>query len=371
MVVLLWTLGPRNGLAVLHWRSGPDAMGTIVPIVFNRVHRPRGPALWSTVTGRDGRGLPMEVLKMNRKENKPRIDIYAKITDRIVADLEQGVRPWVKPWSAGNLAGRVTRPLRYNGMPYQGINVLLLWSEAVARGFVSPFWMTFKQSVELGGHVRKGETGSTIVYASQFTKTETDDRGDAVERGIPFLKAYSVFNVDQIDDLPEHYYGAAAPTIEPLARIAHADAFFDATGAKLVYGGSQAYYAPGSDHIQLPVFESFRDAESFVAIRAHETVHWTAPAHRVNRDLSRYDKDRSERSREELVAELGSVFLCADLGIVPELEPRPDHASYLSNWLSVLSNDKRFIFSAAAHAQRAVTYLHDLQPQASLVAEAA
>ena len=308
---------------------------------------------------------------MNRKENKPRVDIYAKITDRIVADLEQGVRPWVKPWSAGNLAGRVTRPLRYNGTPYQGINVLLLWSEAVARGFVSPFWMTFKQSVELGGHVRKGETGSTVVYASQFTKTETDERGDEVERGIPFLKAYSVFNVDQIDDLPGHYYGAAAPVIEPLARIAHADAFFDATGAKLVYGGPQAYYAPGSDHIQLPVFESFRDAESFVAIRAHETVHWTAPAHRANRDLSRYHKDRSERSREELVAELGSVFICADLGIVPELEPRPDHASYLSNWLNVLSNDKRFIFSAAAHAQRAVTYLHDLQPQASPVAEAA
>ena len=308
---------------------------------------------------------------MNRKENKPRVDIYAKITDRIVADLEQGVRPWVKPWSAGNLAGRVTRPLRYNGTPYQGINVLLLWSEAVARGFVSPFWMTFKQSVELGGHVRKGETGSTVVYASQFTKTETDERGDEVERGIPFLKAYSVFNVDQIDDLPGHYYGAAAPVIEPLARIAHADAFFDATGAKLVYGGPQAYYAPGSDHIQLPVFESFRDAESFVAIRAHETVHWTAPAHRANRDLSRYHKDRSERSREELIAELGSVFICADLGIVPELEPRPDHASYLSNWLNVLSNDKRFIFSAAAHAQRAVTYLHDLQPQASPVAEAA
>jgi len=108
-----------------------------------------------------------------------------------------------------------------------------------------------------------------------------------------------------------------------------------------------------------------------VAIRAHETVHWTAPAHRANRDLSRYHKDRSERSREELVAELGSVFLCADLGIVPELEPRPDHASYLSNWLSVLSNDKRYIFSAAAHAQRAVTYLHDLQPQATAVAEAA
>lgn len=103
----------------------------------------------------------------------------------------------------------------------------------------------------------------------------------------------------------------------------------------------------------------------------HETVHWTAPAHRVNRDLSRYHKDRSERAREELIAELGSCFLCADLGIVPELEPRPDHASYLASWLEVLANEKRFIFAAAAHAQRAVAYLHDLQPKAAEIGAAA
>lgn len=307
---------------------------------------------------------------MNSKASRPRVDIYARITDRIVADLEQGVRPWVQPWSTRNTAGRITRPLRHNGTPYQGINIILLWSEALARGFASNIWMTFKQAVELGGHVRKGESGSTVVYASQFTRTETDEHGDEVERGIPFLKAYSVFNVDQIDGLPDQYYGAPAPAIDPVARIAHADTFFDGTGAKTVYGGTQAFYAPSTDHIQLPVFESFRDAESFVAIRAHETIHWTAPPHRVNRDLGRYHKDRSERSREELIAELGSVFLCADLGIVPELEPRPDHASYLASWLEVLSNDKRFIFSAAAHAQRAVAFLHDLQPAAS-VAEAA
>jgi antirestriction protein ArdC len=311
----------------------------------------------------------MEVRKMNRTE-KPRVDIYARITDRIVSDLEKGVRPWVRPWSAANAAGRITRPLRHSGMPYQGINIILLWSEALARGFTSPIWMTFKQSLELGAHVRKGESGSTVVYASQFTKTETDAHGDEVERGIPFLKAYSVFNVNQIDDLPEQYYAAPAPVTDPVTRIAEADAFFDATDARITYGGSKAFYAPATDHIQLPPFESFRDAESFVAIRAHETIHWTAPPHRVNRDLSRYHKDRSERAREELIAELGSVFLCADLGIVPELEPRPDHASYLASWLEVLSNDKRFIFSAAAHAQRAVNYLHELQPAAAL-AEAA
>jgi len=122
--------------------------------------------------------------------------------------------------------------------------------------------------------------------------------------------------------------------------------------------------------IQMPPFESFRDAESYAATLAHECVHWTAPAHRANRDLSRYAQDRSERAREELVAELGACFLCADLGIVPELEPRADHASYLASWLDVLSNDKRFIFSAAAHAQRAVTYLHELQPKPAEIGEA-
>ncbi|AEI04716.1 putative conjugal transfer antirestriction protein (plasmid) [Afipia carboxidovorans OM5] len=308
---------------------------------------------------------------MSRREEKPRADVYARITDRIVADLERGVRPWVRPWNAANAAGRITRPLRYNGMPYQGINVLLLWSEAVSRGFASSTWMTFKQSLELGGHIRKGETGTMVVYANKIIKTETDDKGDDVERTVPFLRAYTVFCVDQIDGLPDPYYISIAPSAPTERRLAHADAFFANTGATIRHGGDKAYYAPSLDLIQMPPFESFRDAESYTATLAHECVHWTAPAHRVNRDLSRYAKDRSERAREELVAELGACFLSADLGIVPELEPRADHASYLASWLEVLSNDRRFIFSAAAHAQRAVTYLHGLQPTAAEVDKAA
>lgn len=309
---------------------------------------------------------------MSRKEKaETRVDLYARITERIVADLEKGVRPWVKPWSTGHLAGRVSRPLRHNGLPYQGINTLLLWSEAIAQGHVSPYWMTFKQALELGGHVRKGETGTTVVYAGSFSKIETDANGEEVERGIPFLKAYTVFCADQIEDLPAHYHAVAEAPLKPLARIEHADRFFDNTGAVVRYGGDQAYYSPTSDHVQLPHPESFRDMESFVAIRAHETLHWTAAPHRLNRDLSRYDKDRSDRAREELLVEVGSCLLCADLGIVPELEPRPDHASYLQSWLTVLGSDKRAIFTAAAHAQRAVTYLHDLQPAASSEREAA
>lgn len=295
-----------------------------------------------------------------------RADIYARITETIVAELAKGVRPWTRPWSAGNTTGRITRPLRHNGQPYGGMNVILLWSEAVARGYASSTWMTFRQAVELGAHVRKGESGTTVVFASRFTKTETNGAGGEVERDIPFLKAYSVFNCDQIEGLPDHFHRVLEPPRDPIERIARADRFFANTGAVIRHGGDKAFYAPASDHIQMPPFQTFRDAEGYVAVLSHEATHWTAPQHRVGRDLSRYGKDRTERAREELVAELGSCFLCADLGIVPELEPRPDHASYLQSWLEVLSGDKRAIFQAAAHAQRAVAFLHALQPQVAV-----
>lgn len=301
---------------------------------------------------------------MRRKEQGERADLYARITDKIVADLERGVRPWMKPWSAANAMGRITRPLRHNGESYSGLNVLLLWSEGIAQGYSSPTWMTFRQATELRATVRKGETGTTVIYASRFTRTETDGDGAEVERDIPFLKAYTVFNVAQIDGLPDRYNVISAPTPDPIERIENADAFFRNTGSVIRHGGDNAYYAPVSDHIQMPAFQSFKDAASYVATLAHEHVHWTARPERVGRDLSRYAKDKTDRSREELLAELGSCFLCADLEIVPELEPRPDHASYLQSWLRVLSEDKKAIFQAAAHAQRAVNYLHGLQPRA-------
>lgn len=306
-----------------------------------------------------------------RKSEGERADVYTRITEKIVADLERGVRPWMQPWRSGNAVGRVTRPLRHNGLPYSGVNVLLLWSEAVARGFTAPIWMTFKQSVQLGGTVRKGETGTTVVFASRFTKTEKDAGGGEVERDIPFLKAYTAFNVAQIDGLPDHYYAPAEPVRDPVDRIEEADRFFANTGAVIRYGGDKAFFSPSGDFIQMPSFVAFRDAASHAATLSHELTHWTSASHRVNRDLSRYAKDRNERAREELIAELGSCFLCADLGIAPELEPRPDHVSYLDSWLKVLAGDKRAIFSAAAHAQRAVAFLHGLQPAVSDGREAA
>ena len=133
-------------------------------------------------------------------------DIYRRITNKIIADLEQGVRPWLKPWAAEHIAGEITRPLRHNGMPYKGINVLLLWSAAVNKGYTNPLWLTFKQTRELGGHVKKGETGELVVFASTVTRTETDDNGQEVGRDISFLKGYTVFNAEQCDGLPAQYH---------------------------------------------------------------------------------------------------------------------------------------------------------------------
>jgi len=291
--------------------------------------------------------------------NRP--DIHARVTDRIVADLESGVPTWIKPWSAGNTDGRIVRPLRHNGQPYSGINVLLLWSEAVARGFTSPIWMTFRQALELGGHVRKGETGSTVVYADRIHRTETDDHGDEVAREIPFLKAYTVFAVDQIEGLPDRFHEPAAEPLDPILRDARAEAFFTATGADIRHGCGQAYYAIGFDHVQMPPFESFSDPVSYYATLGHETVHWTRHSSRLDRDFGRTRFGDQGYAREELVAELGAAFLSADLGLTPE--PRADHASYIASWLKVLKDDKRFIFTAASHASRAVEFLHGLQPK--------
>ena len=203
-----------------------------------------------------------------------RVDIYARITDCIVAALEKGVRPWIQPWNAGHVQGRITRPLRHNGEPYTGINVLLLWSEAVSRGFSSPIWMTFRQATELGGHVRKGETGSIVVYANRLRKMETAENGDEIERDIPYLKAYTVFNIEQINNLPDEFRPSPVEDAGAnLERIAAVDAFFSATGALIRHGGTKAFYAPDSDAIQMPPIERFRDVASYYATLAHESVH--------------------------------------------------------------------------------------------------
>ena len=294
-------------------------------------------------------------------------DLYTRITNRIIAELEAGTRPWLKPWNAEHAAGRITRPLRHNGIAYRGINVVTLWMTATARGYACPIWLTYKQAQELGAQVRKGEHGELVVYANRITRTETAATGEETEREIPFLKGYTVFNAEQIDNLPPHFTAPAAPTLDPVARIAHAENFFAATGADIRHGGDRAYFAISADHVQMPPFETFRDAESYYATLAHECTHWTKHETRLNRDFGRKRWGDEGYAAEELVAELGSAFLCADLGLTPE--PRADHASYIENWLRVLRNDKRAIFTAAGHAERAAAFLHGLQPKAETAEE--
>ncbi len=289
-----------------------------------------------------------------------RSDIYTSVTNAIIADLEKGVRPWLQPWNAAHAAGPITRPLRAGGQPYKGINVLLLWTVAMMQNFASPIWMTFKQAKQLNASVRKGSKGALVVYADRITKTETAEDGEEQERDIYFMKQYHVFNVEQIEGLPPHFYAAAAPQIDPSHRNQTADRFFANTGADIRHGGNQAYYAPGPDYVQMPPFTSFRDAESYCATLAHEMTHWTKHPSRLDRHFGRSKFGDEGYCREELVAEIGAAFLCCDLGITPE--PRDDHAAYLAHWLKVLKEDKRAIFQAAAHAQRAVDFLHGLQP---------
>lgn len=286
---------------------------------------------------------------MSRPDEPARPDLYARITDKIIVQLEAGVRPWTQPWTS---SAPVSRPLRHNGEPYSGVNVLLLWSEAMARGFEASTWMTFRQALSMGAHVRKGETGSTVVYADTLVRAD-EDAGDDEVRRIPFLKAYTVFNVEQIEGLGDRFAPAPAPVVNPDERLAGIEAWFGRLGVEVRHGGGSAFYMSASDHVQMPPFERFADAHGYYATLGHECVHWTGHPSRLARDFSRAVE---AYAREELVAELGAAFLCADLGLA--LEPREDHAAYLDHWLTVLRGDKRFIVSAAAHAQRAVAWLH-------------
>jgi antirestriction protein ArdC len=222
---------------------------------------------------------------MKASTSNSRADLYSRVTERVIADLEKGVRPWLKPWSAGNASSRPGLPRRHNGMPYHGINVLVLWGESLDKGYGSTIWMTFKQALALGGYVRRGEHGAVIVYADRLIRTETDERDENLEREIPFLKAYTVFNVAQIEGLPSHYYAQPEQQPDKPQLIETAEHFFSATGAVIRHGGDRAYYSPGADVIQLPVPEAFRDAESYAATKAHELTHWTSHPQRLSRDL--------------------------------------------------------------------------------------
>jgi antirestriction protein ArdC len=291
-----------------------------------------------------------------------REDLYTTITGTIVAQLEAGCRPWHQPWNAAHAAGGISRPLRCTGQPYNGVNVLVLWLTAFEKGYTCPLWLTFQQAKELGGHVKKGEKGTIVVYANTFEKKGKDEEtGEETTERIPFLKSYTVFNGEQTEGLPGHYYARAVTPRNLAERLEHAEAFFARTKADTRHGGNRAYYSPSGDFIQLPPYDSFENRESYYATRAHESIHWTGHEERLTRsfDSKRFGDDGY--AMEELCAELGAAFLCADLGITPEV--LSEHASYLATWLKVLKADKRAIFTAASHASKAAEYLHTFQPQ--------
>jgi antirestriction protein ArdC len=290
-------------------------------------------------------------------------DVYQAVTDRIIAMMESGPGEFVMPWTSQGASGK---PLRITGEAYKGINVLLLWASAAERGYTGTTWMTYKQAQELGAHVRKGEKSTEVVYAATHAveQEQRDEAGNPTVKSIPFLKRYWVFNVDQIDGLPDRFH--PAPIVrDPIQLHEQSERFFAATGATVRHGGGAAFYAPGADVIQLPAPEAFRDRVAYGSTKAHEFIHWTGAKCRLEREYGKRFGDAAY-AFEELVAELGAAFLCADLGL--SAEPRQDHAAYLASWLEILKGDKRAIFTAASAAQKACEFLHDYQQTAQEIA---
>lgn len=286
-------------------------------------------------------------------------DIYTRITNKILADLEKGELTWRKPWNVERLAQNVQRPLRWNNIPYTGINTIVLWATGAERAYHLPHWMTFKQALELKGNVRKGEKGTQVIYAEQMTREQEDKDGELQLVQVPFLKSYTVFNVSQIEGLPEDFYKASeqVPVNGP-QRIDELENFFAQTKADIRSGYKAAYYSM-DDYVTIPPIESFETANDYYGVLAHETTHWTKHPTRLNRDLGRKHWGDEGYAKEELVAELGACFLAADLGFEPM--PEEKHAAYIQSWLQALQDDKKLIIMAASYAQKATEYLHSLQ----------
>jgi antirestriction protein ArdC len=290
-----------------------------------------------------------------RKNLADKPTLYQEITDKIITELEAGCVPWVQPWGSSGINAALGLPKNAaTGRKYSGINILILWSAVAERGFTGQSWLTFRQALALGGNVRKGEKGTTVVYADRFVpdgeRTRAADAGEEPE-AIPFLKRFTVFNTDQCADLPSDADTAAPVPPEHLI-LPQAEALIRATGADLRVGGDRAFYVPSADYIQVPPPSAYFEPVNWHRTVCHELGHWTGAEARLNRDFAgRFGS--SAYAREELVAELTSAFVCAALSITPTVR----HADYLGSWLEVLREDNRAIIRAASAASKAADYL--------------
>ena len=291
--------------------------------------------------------------QQNQSSNQS--SLYSQVTDRIIAELEQGIVPWVRPWGSGEGGAGLGLPRNVRtAKAYSGINILLLWDALIKGGYTSQQWLTFKQALELGGCVRKGEKGWTVCYADSFIPKDEKERArqdGSDPQSVPFLRRYTVFNVAQCDGLPENVSPLSTPDQER-ELIPHAEALIAATGASFQIGGEIACYIPKLDTIRVPPQTAFHDQINYYRTVFHELGHWTGHASRLARDLSTKFASNGY-AREELVAELATAFVCASLGIVPTVR----HADYLGNWLQVLKEDSRAIFKAASMASKACDYI--------------
>ena len=280
-------------------------------------------------------------------------DIYEQVSARIAAELEQGTVPWVKPWST--TAGNNVPCNAVTNRPYSGCNVVLLWMAANA-GYRTPRYLTFKQALELGGNVRKGQHGTKVYFVKQLVVTDTKKPDGDNERVVPMMREYTVFNVDQCDGLPERVFTAGAVRVRNSdERDATIDEFLAASGATIREGYGEAYYRPGEDYVSMPAFAAFKSAAHFYGVAFHELAHWTGHKSRLDRDMRGRFGEKAYAA-EELVAELCAAFLCAEFDLDGDLR----HASYIQTWIRLLKDDNRAFFTACSKAQAAADYLRRL-----------
>lgn len=271
-----------------------------------------------------------------------------RIVDQIVAALETGVRPWRKPWDARS-CGEVHLPLRADGQPFGGMNAITLLMAGAAGGYASPFWLTYAQAKRAGGQVRKGERSMpAILYKTRIVEDSDHDEDARVLR---YLKCYPVFCADQCDGLPDAFY----PVRKDLVDNAPVDKVLDAFPVELRHGGDRAFYQPSSDFIQLPMPEAFESPETYLTTKAHEQIHATGHETRLDRNFESKRWGDEGYAIEELVAELGSVLLCARFALKPE--HLHSHAAYIGHWAETIRSHPNALLSAASHADKAVTYI--------------